>query len=239
MEGVVVDLLGRPSGVGHQAADQRRHVNRQREQLFRIRREVPVDGRPAQRIVLGKSLVQQPDQPGAARRQLLPRNQQRGCGIPERQAGHANRHVLGRLHVVADPVTRQLAGGDECRLDVVVQGEITGGDMQRLDEPGTGASHIHGVQWLRAETPCDLGRGRRLERVTRDPAVDEEVDIGCRHAVFAQAGARCARRELARRQRRVLLEVADLGITSVEDIPDALVDRVPFGGRAAERFADP
>ena len=197
VEGVVVDVLWRPSGVGQQATDLGRHVNRQREQLFRMRGEVPVDGRSAQRIVLGKRLVQKPHQPRAARRQRLPRNQQRGGGVPERQAGHPDRDVLERLHVVGDPVTRQLAGADERRLDVAVQGEIPGGDVQRFDESGAGAGHVHGVQRLRAEAPCDFGRGRRLERVARDPAVDEQVDIGCRHAILAQAGAGRARRELA------------------------------------------
>ena len=182
--------------------------------------------------------MDKPHEPRAARRQRLPRHQKRGGGVPERQAGDAERHVLQRLHVVADPVARQLTGADERRLHLVVDGEIACGDVQRLDESGTGAGHVHRVERLRAETSRDLGRGRRLERVTGDPAVDEEVDIGRRHAVLSKAGGRRARRELAGRQRVVLVEVAHLGITSVEDIADALLDRVPFGRRAAERVAD-
>ena len=170
--------------------------------------------------MLAERLVPQPHHPRATLRQRLSGDQKRGGGVPERQASGAERHVLDRLHVVVDPVARQLTGANDRGPEFVVEGEVACDDVQRLDESGTGAGHVHGVERLRAEAPCDLRRGRRLERVAGDPAVDEEVDIGRRHAVLLKAGGRRARRELAGPQPLELVEVAHLGVTSVEDIAD-------------------
>ena len=59
VECVVVDFFRRPSDAVEEATDLWRRVHREREQLFRLRREVPVDGCPAEGPMLGECFVLQ------------------------------------------------------------------------------------------------------------------------------------------------------------------------------------
>ena len=87
----------------------------------------------------------------------------------------------------------RLAGADQRRFDLGMQGEVAGDDVHRLDEPGAGTRHVERVQWPRAEAPGDLSRGRRLERLAGDPAVDQKVDLGRIDAVLPKRQAVAAR----------------------------------------------
>src|SRR5882757_3800150 len=238
MEDVVVDICRRPPGGIHQAPDLRRHMNREREKLLGARRKVSVNRRRTQVVVLRQRLVPDIDQARAAAGQRLPGDQNRSGGVANRQAGSPRGHVFHRLDVIADVIAHQLAGAHQRRLQLVVQSEVTGDDVQRLNEPRTGTRYVYGVQRFCAQTPGHLGRGGRLERRSGDPAVDQEVDLGCLDAVLPEARGRRARGELTGRQRRVRLDVAHLGIAPVEHVADALLDRLPLGYGAAERIPD-
>jgi hypothetical protein len=196
----------------------------QREQFFRLRYEGAVDGCGAQAVMLGQRFMPEPHQLRAAGRQRLARHQQRSGSVTERQTGGANRHVLDRLDVTADVVTHQLTGADQRRPQFVMQSEIPGHDVQRLDQPSTRAGDVEGVQRRGTEAPGDFGRRRRLERLTGDSAVDHQVDVGCVNTVLPQAGGRGPGLELAGQQREIRLDIANLGVASVEDVSDALLD---------------
>ena len=99
VEDVVVDVFGRPARGGEEALNLSRHVNRECEQLFRARYEVPVDRSRAQVIMLGQCLVLETQQPSAARRQRLASHQKCRGRVPERQAGGQVRDVVERLEV--------------------------------------------------------------------------------------------------------------------------------------------
>ena len=109
-----------------------------------------------------------------------------------------------------------------------MQGEVAGGDVQRLYEASAGTGHVHGLQRIRAEATRNLGSGRRFEVVAGDAAVDEQVDVACRDSVFLQAGRYRLGGELAGRERRVLFDVTHLGVASIEYVTNGLLDRSPL-----------
>ncbi len=88
--------------------------------------------------------------------------------------------------------------------------------MECLEQSGAGTGDVHGLKRLRTETPGHLGRRRRLERIARNAAVDQQIDrIGC-DAVLLQTSDRRTRGEFTGRQRHILLEIPHLAVAPVE-----------------------
>ena len=71
-------------------------------------------------------------------------------------------------------------------LKVGVQREVTGDDVHRFDKPGAGAGHVERVKWPRAQAPRDLSRGRGLEVLAGNAAINQKVDLGRLDTVLAR-----------------------------------------------------
>jgi len=173
--------------------------------------------------------------PPAATRESpgMPRPRSRASG---RRPGLRRRRAS---EVIGDPIAPKFARAHQRRSDLGMQGEVTGDD--RVSPRRARRRH----RSHRTRVVASLRVARRPQR--RSPArssrgnsaINQKVDVGRIDAVLEEAGGRRARRELARRKRLVRVDVADLGITSAQNILNTLRDRIPLRFGSPEGFSYP